>query len=120
VATIIDTGSATAGIKGELLIDITAIEIDSTDEIYDIVLQGSPDAAFGTAANVQELAQLSVGVSNTKRTDSDKTNLVGRYTLPFTNEAAGVTYRYLRLYTVVAGTIVTGINYSAYAAVSKS
>jgi hypothetical protein len=33
----------------------------------------------------------------------------------FTNEQADVTYRYIRLYTKVAGTIATGINYTAFA-----
>jgi hypothetical protein len=40
---------------------------------------------------------------------------VGRYILNFRNNIAeGVTKRYLRLFTTVAGTIATGINYKAY------
>lgn len=39
----------------------------------------------------------------------------GRYVLNFRNNIANmVTKRYMRLYTTVAGTIVTGINYKAY------
>lgn len=96
-----------------LLIDVSAIEIASNDEIYDIVVQASPDAAFGTAGNIVELAAISLGAKGVKRTDSDKDDTVGRYLLPVLNWRDGLTYRYLRIYTVVGGTIATGINYSA-------
>jgi len=39
---------------------------------------------------------------------------VGRYTLPFSNEDNGTFYRYVRVYTVVGGTIASGINYTAW------
>ena len=48
------------------------------------------------------------------RTDGTVDAVTGRYILPFDNEYAGAVYRYMRLYTVVAGTIATGINYTAY------
>lgn len=112
VATIVDTGGGHFG--GDVVIDVSALEIASNDEIYDIVLQGSPDAAFGTAGNIKELAAISLSAKEVKRTDSDLDDDVGRFIVPFRNEAAGVTYRYLRLYTVVAGSIATGINYAAF------
>lgn len=40
----------------------------------------------------------------------------GRYVIPFRNEEGGTTYRYVRLSTLVAGTIATGINFSAFIA----
>ena len=101
-------------IEADLVIDVTALEIASNDEIYDIILQGSPDAAFGTAGNIQELAAISLSAKEVKRSDSDKDDDVGRFILPVRNEFGGTTYQYLRIYTVVAGTIATGINYSAY------
>ncbi len=116
-------GGASSGSLGgpaecisELVIDVSALEIDSATDFYSIILQGSPDAAFGTAANIVELVQLSLGHKTARLSDSDKDSTVGRYILPFSNEHCGTTFRYLRLYTVVAGTIVTGINYSAYIA----
>jgi hypothetical protein len=113
VATIVDTGG-TGHFSGEIVIDVSALEIASNDEIYDIVLQGSPDAAFGTAGNIQELAAISLSAKEVKRTDSDKDDVIGRYIMPFRNEFAGTNYRYLRLYTVVAGAVATGINYAAF------
>jgi hypothetical protein len=111
VATIRDVGDHP--VRGDLIIDVTALEIDTTNEIYDIVLQGSPDAAFGTDTNIQDILQLSLGHSAPKRTDSNKTDTIGRYVLPFSNQLGATVYRYLRLYTVVAGTVSTGINYTA-------
>ena len=96
----------------DLVIDISALEVAS-DESYDIVLQGSPDAAFGTAGNIQDLMSIHLGHSASKRTDSDKTDVIGRIIVPVTNEFNGTIYRYLRLYVVVSGTVATGINFTA-------
>jgi hypothetical protein len=49
-------------------------------------------------------------------TDGDQDGATGRFILPVRNELNGVYYPYLRLYTVVAGAVAAGINYSAYAA----
>ena len=99
--------------RGKMILDVTALEIASTDEKYDIVVQGSADAAF-TAATVVELAQLSLSASVVKVTDANKADGVGRYKIYFDNENDGTYYPYLRVYTVVAGNIATGINYAAY------
>lgn len=97
----------------ECLVDLTAFDIVGNDERYEIVVQGSPDDDFGTAANIVELAMLSVGASETKITDSDADDAVGRYRLFGVNERNGTTYRYLRVYTVVTG--ATGsITYTAW------
>lgn len=120
VATVVDVGSASAGIKGEIIIDLTALEVATGDEIYDIVLQGSTVAAFATDTAIVELCQMSLGDAATKRTDCNADDTVGRHILRFTNEKNGTFYRYLRLYTIVAGTIATGINYSAYASIDKA
>jgi len=100
-------------VEGNALIDVTALEIASNDEKYDIVIQLSPDAAFGTAGNIQDTSSLSLSAKEVKVTDSDKDDTTGRYILPVSNEVAGTVYRYMRIYTVVAGAIATGINYSA-------
>lgn len=112
-AKIVDLG--TGLFKGCMIIDVSALEIASNDEIYDIVIQGSPDAAFGTAGNICELAQLNLSAKEVKRTDCDKDDGTGRYKLYFDNENDGTFYRYVRVYTIVAGTVATGINYTAYA-----
>ena len=113
-AKVLDLGAGL--VEGDIVIDVTALEIASNDETYDIVAQLSPDATFGTAGNIVDRADLHLGAKETKRTDSDADDVAGRYTLPVNNEFAGTVYRYMRLYTVVAGTIATGINYSAFLA----
>lgn len=111
-AQVIDVG--TGFFKGCMIIDVSALEIGSDDEIYDIVVQGSSDDDFGTDTNIVELAAISLSAKEVKRTDSDKDDSTGRYKIYFDNENNGTFYPYLRLYTVVDGTITDGINYSAF------
>jgi len=115
-AKVVDVG--TGLFKGCMVLDVTALEIASNDEIYDIVVQGSNAEAF-TAAGVVELAAISLSAKEVKRTDSDKDDDTGRFKIYFDNENNGTFYRYLRLYTVVAGAIATGINYAAYCVPSE-
>lgn len=111
---IVDTGAAGAVFRGELIINVTALEIASANEFYTIILQGSPDAAFGTAGNIVELAQISFGAKAARLSDADKDDANAFvHNMPVSNVYAGTPYRYLRIYTVVAGTVATGINYSA-------
>ena len=110
---IVDLG--TGLFRGCMIIDVSALEIASNNEIYDIIVQLSSDSDFGTAGNIVEAAQLNLSASEVKRSDSDADNSTGRYKIYFDNEFDGTYYRYARVYTVVAGTVATGINYSAYA-----
>lgn len=107
----VDVG--TGHFKGQMIIDVSALEIATGDESYDIVIQGSNTAAF-TAAGIVELAALNLSAKEVKRTDCDKDDAAGRFKLFFDNENNGTYYRYIRVYTVVAGTITDGINYTAY------
>ena len=112
---ILDVGAGL--VCADLVMDVTAIETASTDESYEIVLEGSPDAAFGTAGNIVALNRRVVGhASATAMAPAGATSTVGRYLDCVRNELNGTTYRYLRLRTIVAGTIATGINYSAFLA----
>jgi hypothetical protein len=115
-AQVLDVG--TGFFEGEIVIDVTAIEVDTGNELYSIALEGSSDSGFSSGTEV-ELCMLRLGDSSV--TGSDVDNVVGRYTLPFNNRqpsgtafSEGYNWRYLRLYTTVAGTIATGINYSAF------
>lgn len=113
-ATIIDTGPGIGHRVGVVHVNITAIEIASNDEYYSIYVQGSSDSDFGTAGNIVDLACIEVGAKEIKRTDSDRDDAVGNRRVYFDNlDESGTPLRYLRVYTVVAGTIATGINYSA-------
>lgn len=108
---VLDAGQAR--LDGVVVVDVSAIEIASNNEVYDIILQGSSSATF--ASDIENLAALNLGATEVRKASAID-SIAGRYEMPFTNEQAGVTYRYLRLYTVVAGTIATGINYTAFVA----
>lgn len=114
VATIIDTGPGAGFRAGRVEINVTAAEIASNDELYDIVIQGSNSATFATASGVLDLASIPIAAAGVNRTDSDYVQVAGIRSLYFDNVGPdGTVYRYLRLYTVVAGNIATGINYTA-------
>jgi len=95
----------------DIVIDVTALEVATGDEIYTVSLEGSNVAAMDSAS--VELARMVLG-NNPAPADADTTT--GRKILPFRNELEGTIFRYVRLHTTVAGTIATGINYSAFIA----
>lgn len=95
----------------DLVLDVSALEVATGDEIYTVALEGSNVA--GMASGSVTLAQKVLG-NNPAPADAD-TN-VGRHVIPFRNELEGVNYRYVRLHTTVVGTIATGINFSAFLA----
>jgi hypothetical protein len=107
---VLDVGAAR--MDGVVVIDATAIEIASNDEEYDIILQGSTAAAF-TAGTIQNLAQMNMGATEVRQGSAIDSE-AGRYEMPFTNYQDDTVYRYLRLFTVVGGTIASGINYKAF------
>jgi len=109
-AKIADVGAGL--VEGQLVIDCTAIETDTGSELYTIELEGSSSATF--ASDYDVLASCCLGATAVK--PGDVLGAVGRYRVPFKNEKAGTVYPYLRVYTTCAGTIATGINYSAYLA----
>jgi len=112
-AKVIDVGEGL--FRGCMIIDVTALEIASNTEIYDIIVQGSTVAAFATDTAIAELAALNLSAAEVKRSDCNKDDSTGRFKLYFDNENDGTYYRYLRVYTAVAGDVATGINYTAYA-----
>lgn len=106
---IIDVGLAF--LSAVVVIQVSAIEIATGNEEYDIVLQGSNSSSF--ASGIENLAAIQLGATGS-RDGSAIDSLVGSYRLPFFNVQNDVAYRYLRLYTVAAGTIASGINYTAF------
>jgi hypothetical protein len=107
---ILDVG--TGRFEGKAIIDVSAIEIASNDEVYKISIQGSSSASF--ASDIVDLGILELGALEVIGGDVDSTT--GRYILPFSNEKNGVYYRYIRGYVDVTGTIATGINFTAWVA----
>lgn len=104
---ILDLGQAK--VAGNLILDVTAIEIASNDEIYKISLQGSSSATF--ADTIEDLASIELGAKEVLDGDQDSTT--GRYAVPITNERNGTIFRYVREYCEVAGAVATGINFTA-------
>jgi hypothetical protein len=108
---ILDVGDSV--LTGSLVIDVSAIEVASNDEVYRIRLEGSNSATF--ASNIQGLGSMRIGSAGGLGTNH-LLSTTGRYEIRFANVQNGVTYRYLRAYTEVGGTIATGINYTAFIA----
>lgn len=108
--TIIDLGDGL--VDGFLVIDLTACEIASGNEIYTVSLEGSDAAAMDSGSVC--LAKKVFG--NLVVPMDAALSASGRYVVPFRNEEGGETFRYVRLSTLVAGTIATGINFSAFLA----
>lgn len=107
---IIDLGEGL--VDGFIVIDVTAVEIESGNEIYTISLEGSSVAAMSSGSVC--LAKKVFG--NLVVPMDAALSASGRYVIPFRNEEGGSTFRYVRLSTLVAGTIATGINFSAFLA----
>jgi len=97
--------------EGKVVVDVTAIEVATGDEEYDVEWQLSSSATFASGIVVPTVLRL--GDTTTAFGSADSTT--GRYVQCVHNEFNGTLYRYARLYTRVAGTIATGINYSAFA-----
>ena len=107
---ILDLGAGL--VDGYLVIDLSACEIATGDEIYTVSLEGSNVAAM-TSGSVC-LAKKVFG--NLVVPMDAALSAAGRYVVPFRNEEGGTLYRYVRLSTLIAGTIATGINFSAFIA----
>lgn len=97
---------------GFLVVDMSACEVASGDEIYTVSVEGSTVAAM-TSTSVC-LAKKVFG--NLVVPMDAALSAAGRYVIPFRNEEGGTIYRYIRLSTLVAGAVATGINFSAFLA----
>lgn len=101
-------------VQGQVWFNITAIESGSADETYEIMLQFSDGSDF-SSDNV--FAQsFHVGTGSNGWTDQ---YITGIKVMPFNNRYINSSgdeenFRYMRVYTVVGGTISTGINFEAW------
>lgn len=105
---ILDLGAGL--VDGYLVLDVTAVEVGNGNEIYTISLEGSNVAAM-TSGSVC-LAKKVFG--NLVVPMDAALSAAGRYVVPFRNEEGGTTFRYVRLSTLIAGTISTGISFAAF------
>lgn len=109
---ILDLG--TGLIDGYIVLDVSAVEIGSGNEIFTISLEGSNVAAMSSGSVC--LAKKVFG--NLVVPMDAALSAAGRYVIPFRNEEGGTLYRYVRLSTLIAGSISTGISFSAFIAAS--
>jgi len=107
-AKILNMGAAR--FDGRVIIDASAIEADTGDELYTILVQGSQSATF--ASGIVNLGALTLGDTTTTLESADTP--IGRRELHFCNEINGVAFEFVRVFTKVVGTIATGINYTAF------
>ena len=107
--TILDLGDGL--FDGFLVLDVSAVEVASNDEIYLVCLEGSTVSGMGSGSVC--LAQIELG-NATAPADADTST--GRFVVPVRNEQNGTLYRYVRIYTEVAGNVATGINFAAFLA----
>ena len=107
---IVDLGAGL--VDGFLVIDMSACEVADGNEIYTVSLEGSNVAATNSGSVClakKVFGNLVVPMDAALSAD-------GRYVVPFRNEEGGTVYRYVRISTLVAGTVATGINFSAFIA----
>lgn len=109
-AAILDVGAAP--FMGVAVIDTTAVEIDTGNELYSITIQGSNSSSF--ASGIENLACKHLGHTSVLPGGAQSSPAAGRYELPFINVQGDTVYRYIRQYITVAGTIATGINCKSF------
>lgn len=95
----------------DVLIKLLAVEIASNDELYRLFIQGSSSSTF--ASTIVQLGGIEFG-ANEVLVGSDQDTTTGDYLLRCHNEFDGTVYRYIRGYTVISGTIATGISHEAW------
>lgn len=93
-----------AEFHGDLQIDASNVKVSAANELYSLVLEGCNAANF--ASNIAQLGVVQLGNATAMLGNTDL-NVAGagtRIIRPFRNELNGVTYRYVRLAMVLAGT----------------
>lgn len=89
-------------VDGNVILDVTAIDIANSDEIYDIIVQGSNSATF--ASGIENLASIDLGDAAVRQGSADVNSPIGRYEIGVSNYQGGTEYKYMRVRAVVAGT----------------
>jgi hypothetical protein len=94
-------------VRGNVIIDVTALALMDNDELYQLHLMGGDDSSF---TNTVALATIEIGCKEV--TEANLDSKAGRYILPFENEKNGVIYPYVRIRHSISGTTAS-INYTA-------
>jgi hypothetical protein len=94
-------------VRGNLVIDISAIKVSAGDEAYTLHLMGGNDADFTEEVS---LASKELGASGALEGNLD--SKISRVLIPFQNEERGIIYPYVRVRHVISGSSPS-INYTA-------
>jgi hypothetical protein len=114
---IIDLGDA--DMAGDLVIDVSAIDVVTGDEAYTLILEGSDVSDFSTGTpRIVPLATILLGGGTAILGAGATASGTGRHVLPFTNTYGGKRSRYVRIEHVIAGT-TPSINYVAYMSIGR-
>lgn len=97
------------------VIDISAIDIASTNETYCLKILGTNDSTWASGS-IYELAAINLGYSAALIPATQGDTLIGEYELMFSTERANVKYQYIRMYVDVTGT-TPSITFTAYVSV---
>lgn len=104
-------------IDAQLILDITALDITSGNETYQIDLMVSNDPAFA-AGNAVCAAGVQLGKGASLRgAVAQKDSVTGRIELGFTNQVSGNIYQYAKLFLTLGGT-TPSINITSFIAVT--
>jgi hypothetical protein len=94
-------------IRGNLVVDISAIKVSAKDEKYTLHLMGGTDASFTGQVSI---ASKELGAHGALEGNRD--SKISRVVIPFQNEERGIIYPYCRIRHVIAGSSPS-INYTA-------
>lgn len=105
-----------ARIDAVAVFDVTAIDISSSNETYQLDIMVSNDPSFAAASVVcAGGVQFGKGAS-LRGAVAQKDSVIGRYEVPFTNNIAGALYQYCKVYLTAGGT-TPSVSISSFIAV---
>lgn len=114
----IDLGAAGSGgnelgpaeMRGDLVIDVSVLDVVTGDESYTFTVLGSDNADF-TTGDQEDLGSFVIGGATALV--GDLASDTGRYVIPFSNKRNTRLYQHLRLNLAIAGT-TPSITWSAF------
>jgi hypothetical protein len=97
------------------IIDVTALDITSSNETYKFLVIISNDPAVGSG-NVVNAGGVQVGFAGSTDVVNGASSVTGRYEVMFSTNVAGSVYEYAQVYCVIGGT-TPSITYTGFFAV---
>lgn len=101
--------------EGDLVVDITAIDTTSNDEVYTVLLEGGTVSGLASGAvEILAMRRLEDPAAAGGQGRANVEHGIGRYVIPFNNNSPlGTAYRYLQMAFTIAGT-TPSITFSAF------